>query len=172
MCHLHTEKQVYRASDGGTITNPAQRERMLANMMAPAILELKIDAQVMLIKNMDETLVNGSIGKIIRFMDPTQAKDEGVYPPGEGEGDGKQVKKSATKSGQLWPVVAFPQPGNYIKEVMIVPESFKVELPNGEVQISRTQLPLILAWAMSIHKSQGQTLERVKVDLGKVFEKG
>ena len=61
MGHLHTEKQVYRASDGGSITNPAQRERMLANMMAPAVLELKIDAQVMLIKNMDETLVNGSI---------------------------------------------------------------------------------------------------------------
>ena len=58
------------------------------------------------------------------------------------------------------------------RKLLVMPESFKVELPNGEVQVSRTQLPLILSWAMSIHKSQGQTLDRVKVDLGRAFEMG
>ncbi len=32
--------------------------------------------------------------------------------------------------------------------------------------------PLLLARAVSIHKSQGQTIDRIKVDLRRVFEKG
>ena len=38
---------------------------------------------------------------------------------------------------------------------------------NSGVQCSRLQLPLKLAWAVTIHKSQGLTLTKVVVDVGK-----
>ena len=34
------------------------------------------------------------------------------------------------------------------------------------------EIPLILAWALSIHKAQGQSFDLVKVDLARVFEPG
>jgi len=69
-------------------------------------------------------------------------------------------------------LVCFVQPDGTERHLLCQPETWKIELPNGEVQAQRQQVPLILAWALSIHKAQGQTLQRVKVDLGRVFEKG
>lgn len=42
----------------------------------------------------------------------------------------------------------------------------------GQPTSTRTQIPLLLAWAFTIHKAQGQTIEYVKVDLKHVFEMG
>lgn len=174
MTHLQTEQKVYLATDGGIIADPNQRDKMLANFMAPKNLVLRVGAQVMLIKNMDDMLVNGSMGKILRFVDPALYGTD--YDDVDGNGNAGKAKserkQTATTKDMFMPVVEFSVPNRGRREALIVTETWKVELPSGEVQVSRTQLPLILAWAMSIHKSQGQTLERVKVDLGRVFEKG
>ncbi|KAF7310006.1 ATP-dependent DNA helicase PIF1 [Mycena indigotica] len=180
MTRLNTEVRNFKSSDGGSVTDPTARGRLLSNFMAEENLQLREGAQVMLIKNMDEQLVNGSMGIVLRFADPAKALEEDfdilgettVAVPGGKKPASSAVGKTTASRGILYPIVEFSLATGAKATMMVKPESFKVELPTGEVQASRSQLPLILAWALSIHKSQGQTLERVKVDLGRVFEKG
>jgi ATP-dependent DNA helicase PIF1 len=174
----------FEAKDTGTITDVSMRDKLLSNMMAPKMLELKKGAQVMLIKNMDDGLVNGSLGKVFNFMSEKtfemfkevpdlfddEIGDEDLTE--EGKRARAKIQESAKSSGPLYPYVKFAAADGTIRAILVQPEEFKVELPSGEIQAQRAQLPLILAWALSIHKAQGQTLERVKIDLKRIFEKG
>ncbi|CCA69121.1 related to PIF1-DNA helicase involved in mitochondrial DNA repair and telomere length control [Serendipita indica DSM 11827] len=168
----------YVASDGGS-AEERTRANVLANFMAPARLVLKKGAQVMMIKNVDEQLVNGTVGKVIDFKTESEWADSqrgyGSSLEGDNEADASKPKDKSKSKAQVqkWPVVEWKIVGSrHTRTDLIRAETFKIEGPNNKVEVSRMQLPLILAWAMSIHKSQGQTLERVKVDLNKVFEKG
>ncbi|NWT97294.1 PIF1 helicase, partial [Urocynchramus pylzowi] len=54
---------------------------------------------------------------------------------------------------------------------LIKMEKWVIKGPSG-VHLSRQQLPLKLAWAISIHKSQGMSLDCVEISLARVFESG
>ena len=52
------------------------------------------------------------------------------------------------------------------------PEKWSITNETGAAIVSFDQVPLRLAWAITVHKSQGMTLEAAEIDLGKSFEPG
>lgn len=57
------------------------------------------------------------------------------------------------------------------KTVSVAAMDWEVE-ENGKVKASITQYPLRLAWAITIHKSQGMSLDSAEIDLSKTFAYG
>lgn len=66
-----------------------------------------------------------------------------------------------------YPIVEFKNG----REVTMVPDTW--EMRDGErKRASISQIPLRLAWAITVHKSQGMTLDAAKIDLRKAFVEG
>jgi ATP-dependent DNA helicase PIF1 len=108
-------------------------------------LQIKVGAQIMMLNNDSEgRWVNGSIGKITDITQSRKGEDIIVAELADGE------------------------------EVEITPytwEIFRFFVEAGGLQSEGigtfTQFPLMLAWAVTIHKGQGKTFDRVIIDIGK-----
>lgn len=58
------------------------------------------------------------------------------------------------------------------QKIKLEPEDWSLENDSGKVTATVSQVPLRLAWAITIHKSQGMTLDAAEIDLSKTFETG
>lgn len=151
-------------------------------------LTLKVGAKVMFIKNNTELGVsNGTMGELIGFTavkvdDKEKAKKDALADMSadtdHDNGDkkaSKQAKKAETATDKTKPPVAPKMPVvrlNDGREVIAEPEEWIIEDETGEVLASYEQVPLCLAWAITIHKSQGMTLDAAEIDLSRTFELG
>jgi len=100
---LSGEEMEFHALDSGS-ADPNTREKLLSQFMAQPVLKLKKGAQVMLIKNIDSSLVNGSLGIVQAFMDETcfnvYTRDEETYlraQKPEGGSDDEENAKARKK---------------------------------------------------------------------------
>lgn len=137
------QSKTYYSTDEGP---PNWKQFFDKNCRAPNPLTLKVGAQVMLLTNLsvEGRLVNGSVGVVEKlYNDCVEVRfANGTFPI----------------------------------------EPFKWELKQNEIDVlgqmkrvpvaSRKQIPLKLAWAVTIHKSQGATLDRAEVDASEAFACG
>lgn len=117
------------------------------NLPTSLELELKIGSQIMLLNN-DSTArwVNGSVGRIIDI----------VFDDFEGE-DALKVELSG---GEI--VDVLPHKWDMYKYFM---DEETKKLKSKSIGSYR-QYPIRLAWAVTIHKAQGKTFDKVVVDIG------
>lgn len=137
----------------GTITGDFSKEYL------PTFIDLKmkVGSQVMMINNDSKgRWINGTVGKIIAIQEADKATVENFD---EEEDDTSDTHK-----------IIVELEGD--KKVRITPyrwELYNFYLDNMELKSKAvgtfTQYPIILAWAVTIHKSQGKTFDKVVLDI-------
>lgn len=113
-----------------------------ARLPSPVDLRLRVGSQVMFTKNDDaRRFVNGTLGSVVAMHEEgvTVLLDEGEKVEGRPASWERYGYSYNTTTDQI----------------------------DREVVARYTQLPLMLAWAVTIHKAQGKTLTRATVDLGR-----
>ncbi|XP_072554803.1 uncharacterized protein [Paramormyrops kingsleyae] len=126
----------------------------------PESLHVGVNARVILLKNIDvsDGLVNGAFGTVSDIcFDTDEDFPSEIYITFDNEAAGKSLrgKKPCLKAG-------------LDKATRIKAEEERVTNSGG----TRRQFPLKLAWACTVHKVQGLTVDKAVVSLKKIFAAG
>lgn len=201
LARLQTEHKQFKASDSVSVSgdvssgardlvhNNLLRNPFFNDCTAARVVHLKVGAQVMLLQNLDlkQGLVNGSRGVVEAFKlcpvvrDVGKNQEERLIGPGDVDKfpgcrfDELKFGQKAEFDGKVWRICRFEKYPlvRFMNNVsrIIVPETFERTLYR-QGTCHRIQLPLRLAWALTIHKSQGATLDLVVCDLQGCFTSG
>ena len=157
MARLESKPKTFHA-----VFSAADEKAFGRTLPAEPVVELKIGAQVMFIKNDDSSTVknpngtgvlkrwvNGTIGTVVDL--PSSG---GVVV--EVDGETFNVGRSTWEKVRYEIDEQFDETLGRVKEVLVA-------VPLAEFQ----QIPLRLAWAVTVHKSQGQTYDEVVIDMGR-----
>ncbi|TFL03624.1 hypothetical protein BDV98DRAFT_392889 [Pterulicium gracile] len=162
----------FEAVDMALSSFPEERARyLLEKLDASAIVKLKINAPVRTTQNLPNVNIRkGAVGKVIRYMNVREAEKAGhlVVPNDTPNLDFKSINRHTFTADDRWPLVRFSEH----QVVLCVPVPSTPWQPGGITQVVRKQIPLALAFAMTIHSSQAKMFSRVKVDCNGMFAYG
>jgi ATP-dependent exoDNAse (exonuclease V) alpha subunit len=133
---LSSELHIYT----GTVTGEFGEEYLPTRID----LQVKVGAQIMMLNNdTNGRWVNGTIGKIVEIIEKTRGDDI---------------------------IIAELADGSIVEVTPYTWEIFRFAVEDGQLKSDVVgkfkQYPLMLAWAVTIHKGQGKTFEKVVIDIG------
>ncbi len=116
-------------------------DNLKTNILTSENLKLKTGTKVMFIKNdKSNKYQNGTLGVVTSFDKDNMPIVETL---------GSEAKES--------------------EKIIVVPDVWQIKSDDDKILAEVTQIPLRYAWAITIHKSQGMTLDAAEVDLTKGF---
>lgn len=135
-------------------------EALIKSCLSPETLALKIGARVMFTKNnFEEGYVNGTLGEVESFEDVAEEEDDSIPE------FLRNIARSEAKESR--PII------RTLDGRRIPVSSAEWTIMDGPRTLGKIkQFPLRLAWAITVHKSQGMTLDAAVMDLSQAFEYG